>query len=177
MDPSIRDAITQSIATLSDAGVPFEELAVYEPAGRRFIFTTRANFKSRGKVWRLGSLLLSPDGILYSVGTSTRAVRPQHPNNQSLSAEARRHFRDTAFRGPFREGSTLNFDAHAVDWTPTGLANKDRTVFEADGRILVRWRPGADATNSIPFTNYLAEKVSLAVAAATPAHAQEDAQG
>ena len=164
MNRSIRDAIEHSISALTEAGVPFEALAEYEPARRRLFFAARARFRPLGQVWRLGVLLLSADGTVHSVGTTTRAIAPRHPNNQSLSAETRRHFRETAFRGPFTAGQIVNFDTHPVDWTPAGLRNQDSSVWEADGRILVRWRPGADATNSIPFTDYLNEKVALATA-------------
>lgn len=162
MNAGIQDTIDRSIAALKEAGVPFEELAEYEPARRRCFGSSRARFRPLGQVWRLGVLLLSPAGTLYSVGTSTRAVPPRHPNNQSLSAEARRHFRDVAFRGPFTEGATVNFDARVVRWTPDGLQDPKSAVFEAGGQILVRWRTGADASNSICFADYVEEKVGFA---------------
>jgi hypothetical protein len=162
------EAIQSSIATLTAAGVPLEELAEYVPRRPRLLGSSRAHFRSLGKVWHLGVLLVSPDGSVYSTGASTRAVRPRHPNNQSVSAEARRHFRDTAFKGPFVEGATINYDVRPVDFSPEGLRSPFGSVFEHDGRILVRWRPGADETNSIPLADYIAEKVTLAVASTQP---------
>ena len=162
------EALNQSITALREAGVPLEELAEYVPRRPRLLGSSRAHFRSRGQVWHLGVLLVSPDGTVYSTGASTRAVRPRHPNNQSVSAEARRHFRDTAFKGPFAEGATLNYDVRPVDFTALGLRDPLGAVFESRGRLLVRWRPGADETNSIPFADYMAEKVALAVASRHP---------
>ena len=158
------EVINLSIATLREAGVPLEELAEYVPRRPRLIGSSRAHFRSLGQVWHLGVLLISPGGSVFSTGASTRAVRPRHPNNQSVSAEARRHFRDTAFTGPFEEGATVNYDVRPVDFSATDLGDPLSAVFESDGRLLVRWRPGADETNSIPFADYMAEKVALAVA-------------
>lgn len=161
---SAEQVISESIAALQAAGVPLEELAEYVPRRPRLFGSSRAHFRSLGQVWHLGVLLVSPDGSVASTGSSTRAVRPRHPNNQSVSAEARRHFRDTAFKGPFQEEATINYDVRPVDFSPEGLQDPLSRVFEFEGRLLVRWRPGADETNSIPFENYIAEKVALAIA-------------
>src|SRR5215207_7427039 len=69
---------------------------------------------SRGRVWRLGELLLGRDRRLYQAGSVTRAVEPRHPNYQSVSGEERREIRRIALESGFGHGEVVNFDAEEL---------------------------------------------------------------
>ncbi len=160
-------ALAAAVASLSAADATSEALARYEPRRRQaLLFTRDARLVPVGRVWRLGVFLLSADGSLYATGHTTRAVNPRHPGYQSVSAEERRDYRATAFRGPFESGETVNFDAELL--VPAVSSESDRDGWAAreplvvrDGHALVRWSAAAPDDALRTFGSYLTERVDL----------------
>jgi hypothetical protein len=159
-----RAAVTDAAARLRATGIPPEPLAEFVPPRRVLLFTTEPKLRAIGEVWRLGVFLVDPDATLYAAGSTTRAVEPGRSNNQSVSGEERRMHRAAAHRGRFEEGATVNFGASVIELSEEGLAAASGPLFVADGRLLVRWNPRADATTGVAFVPYLRERLELLLA-------------
>jgi hypothetical protein len=114
-----------------------------------------------GRVWRLGVVLLTPDGELLATGGITRAVEPGHPGHVALSVEDRREHRAAAFRGPFARGETVNYDAVPIPLTAEALRTGAGPLLLRDGRVLVRWSASLGDDAAVPFAPYLTERVDL----------------
>lgn len=158
---AVRALFVRAAATLSAADVPDDALARLESAHRRLGIPRPARLRSLGRVWRLGVLLLQSDGTVHATGAVTRAVPPGHPGHVAASVEARREMRAAAFRGPFRPGETVHFDAPAIDLA--ALEGADGPLFTRDGRPLVRWSVSAGDDSARDLEAYLAERVDLLV--------------
>lgn len=159
---SIRQAIDATTARLREADARTEALAEFVPRRRvLLLFPRAASFTPLDRVWRLGVFLLSPTGVLYSVGSTTRSVPPGYPGFQSLSAEERRGYRAAAFAGPFDPGETINFGTRVIELSIDELEGGAGPLFIADGRPLVRWNPSAEAATAPGFGAYLRERAEL----------------
>lgn len=161
LEAAIRGAVDGAVERLAAAEAPDEALARFVAARRRFLIPRRAEFVPVGRVWHLGVFLIDRAGALYRTGTTTRAVPPGHPGHQSVSAEVRREYRAAAFRGPFAEGETINFDASPISMDVSALRSSPGPLFIEGDRALVLWNPAATAETAIPFPDYLAERVEL----------------
>jgi hypothetical protein len=152
-----------AVDRLNASGAPSEALAtVHTP--RRLLFVQREpRLLPSGRVWHLGVFLLAPDATLYEVGTTTRAVEPGRPNYQSISGENRRAQRAAALRGGFAPGEVVNFDAKPIILDIEALRSSSGRLFVSDGRLLVRWRAGADAASAREFSDYLRERLELLI--------------
>lgn len=158
----IRRSVETTVARLRAADARTEALAEFVPRRRMLaLFPKAAHFIPLGRVWRLGVFLLGPDGILFAVGSTTRAVPPGYPGFQSISAEERRGYRAAAFAGDFEPGETVNFGARAIELTTDALREDSGPLFIADGQPLVRWNPSAPAASA--FDAYLTERVELLI--------------
>jgi hypothetical protein len=155
-----RGLLAEAAARLSAAGAADEVVAEFEPASRRFGIARRARLLPLGRVWRLGVLLLAPDGSVRATGSVTRAVPPGHPGHVAVSVEERREVRAAAFRA-FPRGTTIDFDAPGIVLTPEGLRSADGPLLLRDGRVLVRWSVSAGPAAARDLEPYLAERVSL----------------
>lgn len=82
-----------------------------------------------GEVWRLGMLLLSPDGALYAQGLSTRAAERGRPGYQSASREVRRDLAAAALAGGFTVGTPVHFNARLL---LSGANELPGAVFDPD---------------------------------------------
>jgi len=111
-----------------------------------------------GRAWRLGVLLLTPDARLFAVGSTTRAVPPRHPNNQSLSGEERRAHRAAAYEGKFPEGEVVNFDFTPLAVDAAALHRGDGPLGVAHGVVVVEWARGQ---RRVPLAGYLTERAGL----------------
>lgn len=158
---AVRPLFARAASTLSAAEVPDDALARLEPAHRRLGIPRPARLKPLGRVWRLGVLLLQTDGTVYATGAVTRAVAPGHPGHVAASVEARREVRAAAFRGPFRPGETVHFDAPTIDLG--ALEGSVGPLFIRNGRPLVRWSVSAGDDAARDLESYLAERVDLLV--------------
>ena len=155
-----RAAITCAITELRSSGAPTETLAEYRPAHRTLLIPRRASFVTRGPVWRLGVLLLSPDGALFATGAVTRARDPKHPNYTSVSGEERRELREAAGHAGFGIHDTVNFDAVPLPLDET-LGTSGPLVIRDDA-LTVSWNATRAADSLRPFADYLRERVDLA---------------
>jgi hypothetical protein len=111
-----------------------------------------------GRAWRLGVLLLTPDARLFAVGSTTRAVPPRHPNNQSLSGEERRAHRAAAYEGKFPEGEVVNFDYTPLAIDADALREGAGPLGVAEGVVVVEWARGQ---KRVPLAGYLSERAGL----------------
>ncbi|MFD1722802.1 hypothetical protein [Amnibacterium endophyticum] len=145
---------------LAAEGAPDEALARFEPARRRFGVMRAARLRPLGRVWRLGVLLLHPDGAVRATGATVRSAPPGHARYAALSVEARREVRAAAFRGPFAPGETIDYDAPPIELTPTGIRASGPLLI-ADGGVKVRWSVSAPEDAARDLAPYLAERVEL----------------
>lgn len=157
----LHDLFTATARTLEQGGARTEALADLDPAARRLVFERRARMRSSGRVWRLGVLLLRPDGGVLATGRVTRAVPPGHGGHMAVSVEARREVRAAAHRGHFEEGETVNYDATPIDLDPAALRTAAGPLFLAGDRPLVRWSVSADDSAARDLEPYLAERTDL----------------
>lgn len=158
---AVRAAVDEAVARLSAAGARDEALAEYVIPKRVLGIQRAPQMVPRGRVWRLGVVLLSPDGTLYATGEVTRAVEPKHPNNQAVSQEVRREHQIAAFKGAFEHGETVNYDAVPIDLGALDRGEPSWPLFVHDGAVLVRWSPASGA--SAPLDRYLSDRVGLLV--------------
>lgn len=157
----IRDVLSWVLTQLTEFQPPREQLADYQPAKRVLGIPRRAKMQHVGDAWHLGLFLLAQDGQLFEAGKTTRAVAPGHPGHVSKSQEERRGYRDAAFRGPFPEGSVVNFDFRKIELDIDELRQSSHALFVKNGLALVRWRPGANDDEAMPFKEYMAERLEL----------------
>lgn len=129
-----------------------------------------AALRPLGQVWPLGVLLLGADSpqngherALYATGTTTRAVAPGHPQYVALSMEVRRGYRAAAYRGPFRPGETVNFNATPIDLDALARPGDacGPLFVGPEGAVMVRWAPHTPDDAARPLQDYLAEHVGL----------------
>ncbi|WP_168209167.1 hypothetical protein [Agromyces intestinalis] len=164
----VQALVAQAAERLHAAGARDEALAEFV-ASRRVLGIPRAERMSRaGRVWRLGVLLVTPEGDLRGTG---RVVRAEPEARRSITANAvaeQRAYRAAAVRGGFRAGETVNFDTVAIDLDElTRSRASGPLVLDGSGDdsgegedVFVRWSP-TDPTALAPFARYLHERVEL----------------
>jgi len=151
-----RAAMGAAVERLTTARARDEILAELRPARRIGPIRRPPVLTAIGRVWRLGVLLLSPDGQLYALGSVTRAVDPRHPNFQSLSGEERREIRAAAMKAGFPIGVAVDYDAVPIDVATGGGA-----VIVDRGVVKVSWNGSRDPAAWTDFAGYLHERVEL----------------
>jgi hypothetical protein len=148
---ALRALGAQTAELLRVAGAPDEQLAELDPPRRLGPFTRRARFRGTGRAWRLGAVLVSDDGELFSTGTVTRAVEPRpFASDKTLAGQERRELQALAARA-FRAGDTVNHGHHPLRSGDGG------DIVERDGMLLLRL---PDAL--VPLADYLDDRVRLA---------------
>lgn len=141
-----RAAVEAAVARLSASGARTELLVEWRP-GRRLGPIRRPDVIAPiGRVWRLGVLLLEPDGTLRRTGEVIQAQTPRFDNHQSNRAAGRRELRVALERSGVSAGETANVDA-----TPVALAD----VLE------VSWNGSGDPATLVPLPAYLADRTEL----------------
>jgi hypothetical protein len=158
---SLRDTVDRTVRELAAAGARTEALARFEVPRRILGIARDPRMVSLGRVWRLGVFLLDADGVLYAIGSVTRATPPGHPGYQAASTEARREFRGAAYRGSFEPGETVNHGAEPIALDPDVLRQATGPLFVRDDAAFVRWSASAPDSAALPFQDYLAERVDL----------------
>lgn len=159
-----RDAVDRAVRELAAASARTETLAEYVPERRVLGLPRAPRMAVVGEVWRLGVLLLDPEGRLYATGRVVRAERPARKSVIAESVAEHRAYRAAAVKGGIPEGTTVVFDARPIELDADALAAEDGPLVLADGAdgliVGVRWNPSfADATT--PLEAYLAERVDL----------------
>jgi len=159
----IREAMADAARRLSEAGAKDELLADLTQRKRLLGLVRPPIFVPRGRVWRLGVLLLDQAGTLYATGTITRATETGRPTYQSASVEERREFRATAVRSGLPAGETVNFNARPIELDDDALSTTDGPLFLRDGLPLVRWSHAFGDASAMPLDDYLRDRVELLV--------------
>ncbi|WP_066043953.1 hypothetical protein [Herbiconiux solani] len=156
--------LSGTVAALEASGARTEALASFEE--RRAILGVRRSpvMVARGRVWRLGVLLLDAAGGLHTIGRVTRAIEPGRVTNQSARAEERRDYRRAAFAGKFAEGDTVNFDTGEVDLAVPAIRAGTGVLSLAGDTVMVRWNLQPGAVGTTPLEPYLTERAALLTA-------------
>lgn len=158
--------LAEITAALLTAQVAPEAFAEFVPTGRRLVLFTRpASMVSLGEGWRLGTLFLTSDANLRTVGHLTRAAERGRVGYQSVSREERRDIAAAALRGGFAAGVAVNYDTLAIDLSElvSAAPAPDLPVGVHDGEIRVRWRPEAPLEGAPTLQQYLSERAELLI--------------
>jgi hypothetical protein len=158
---ALHELLVQAAARLQAAGVQDEALAeVYTPRGIPLVKRAPA-LRPIGRAWRLGVVLLSVDGRLFTAAESTRAVEPKWFNHRSSEVEHRRIAQQAAHRGPFAEGDVVNFEVVELALDEASLRAGSGPLSLVDGTVMLRWA-GHDL-GLTPLDAYLDDRVSLLI--------------
>lgn len=156
-----RALLQLAAARLEAAGVPDEALAeVYTPRGLPLVKRAPA-LRPIGRAWRLGAVLLSADGRLFTAAESTRAVEPKWFNHRSTEVEHRRLAQQAAHRGPFAEGEVVNFEVVELALDDASLREGSGPLSFVGETVMLRWA-GHDL-GLTPLATYLDDRVSLLI--------------
>jgi len=157
----VRVLLLLAASRLEAAGVPDEALAeVFTPRGLPLVKRAPA-LRPIGRAWRLGVVLLSTDGRLFTAAESTRAVEPKWFNHRSSEVEHRRLAQQAAHRGPFAEGEVVNFEVEEIALDEESLRDGSGPLSIVDGVAMLRWA-GHDL-GVTPLVAYLDDRVSLLI--------------
>ncbi|TPW75812.1 hypothetical protein [Schumannella soli] len=153
-----RAALALAVERLAAAGARTELRAeIVEP--RRVLGVRRApQLQERGRVWRLGALLLDEHGGLFATGASVRAADPKHSALQSSVAHDRREVKVLARAAGIPDGETVDLDALPLHLDELAPGAAQGPLVLADDGVRVVWAPGAAA---VPLAAYLEERVEL----------------
>lgn len=156
----LRRDLEAAAARLAEAGARTEVLAeLVEP--RRVLGVARApRMAQLGRVWRLGVLLVAPDGSAYATGHVVRAELPARRSVLADSVAEHRGWQAAAVKGGITPGETVDFDAAAVDLDALAREGAAGPLVLRGDTAFVRWNPTqpdalADAAS------YLADRVEL----------------
>lgn len=162
-----RAAVADAIARLTAAAHPHDHLGTTIGARKTLgIIPRRQTYRRAGVGWRLGVVAVDTAGGLYAVGQIVRATRQVLPGHQAESARERRALKEQLVDVGFPDGATVLLDPVPVTPDVSG------PVVVRDGRILIRWMPGAPDSALTPLPAYLAERTALALTPADPALAE-----
>ncbi|MEO7123326.1 MAG: hypothetical protein ABI400_09485 [Lacisediminihabitans sp.] len=120
-------------------------------------------FVPRGRVWRLGVLLLGHDQTLYATGLITRVTDTPRPTFQSNAAEERRGYRALALRSGLPKGATVNFNAPVIALDRASLRDSTGPLFLQDDLPSVRWSHSLGGEMTMSLDDYLRDRVELLV--------------
>ncbi|WP_395245311.1 hypothetical protein ACGGZK_05760 [Agromyces sp. MMS24-K17] len=153
--------VADAVARLRAAGAREEAWAEYVPARRVLGLPRAARMTPRGRVWRLGVLLVTTDGALLATGRVVRAQREVRRSVTANSVAVERAFKAAAVRGGYHEDETVNFGAVPVDLDELAAHGASGPLVVGDDGVLrVRWSP-TDPGALADLAGYLAERVDL----------------
>lgn len=154
----MRNALADAGSRLREGDAPQEALGRYvEPRGR-FGLGRSPRIVREASAWRLGALLLRPDGAVAGVGEVVRAAEPGRRGYTAESARRRAELRAAARRGGFAEGEVVHIGWSAIDLDAVDRGEASGPLSVAEGVPLVRW---SAAGGLMPLERYLAERVEL----------------
>lgn len=156
----IGDGLQEAVRSITDAGIQPDVFAEYRPRRRILFWHRRPRFHAVGKGWRLGVFLLDENGTLFAGGETTRGIHPNHPGHVSHERERRRTLTEAAYRSGFRNGEVIHYGGQPIDWA-SGELDTDGPLWVAEGKVLVRWSPGAANVAPRDFIPYLQEQLEL----------------
>lgn len=143
-------------AQLAEAQAPLEGLGRLATPGR--VLRRRPRIERVGAAWRLGALLLTPDGDVLAVGDVLRAAEEVRRGYAAESARERAAQRAAAVRGGFRPGEIVHVGWTPVDLDALGEGEASRPLEIVGGTPMIRWSAAADLA---PLEPYLRERVDL----------------
>lgn len=156
--PELAAMLQRTTGWLEEHGARDEALGRFERKRGLFGLGGGMVLVPRGRVWRLGVLLLDRELRLFAAGAVTRAVAPGHPNFQSVSGEQRRQIRRAAVESGFAVGEVVNYDAEELALDSESLAAGSGPLLLADGIVTVQWAP---RQGRVPLAGYLKERSRL----------------
>jgi hypothetical protein len=157
----LRGRLTALVAELQSSGAADEALGEFVPSRGFGPFATAEKFRSVGRAWRLGVLLIDEAGRLYSTGEITRAIEPGRAAvNRSAVGERRRALRLAAARS-FPRGAVVNYRFVPIDTAPDAVAAVSGPLSVVPGVVVVELEPGAVAD----LDHYLTERLALLLGA------------
>ena len=164
-DPSERavSLLRSAAERLAAAGARDEALAEYIGRRRTLLITREPVMRPLGRVWRVGVLLIAPDGSAYATGATTRAVDPGRRGYTSESARDRAEERAAARRGRFADGETVNFGWRRLDLDAEALRSSTGPLVLVDDVPTVRWSVGRGGMSTTELGAYLDDRVSLLI--------------
>jgi hypothetical protein len=143
---------------LAASGAADEALGTVIPSRGIGPFATAEKFRSAGRAWRLGVLLIDASARLYSTGEVTRAIEPGRAAvNRSPAGERRRALRLAAARSGFAKGEVVNYGFVRIDTGADAVAAGSGPLAITRGAVVVQLEPGAVAD----LDDYLAERLEL----------------
>jgi len=138
---------------------PQEALGVRAPRGR--ILRRAPRIVPAGSAWRLGVLLLVPDGEVLAVGEVLRAAPEVRRGYTAESARVRAATRAAAVRGGFRPGETVHVGWERLDLDALGRGAAAGPLRLVDGTPMIRWSSAGALTT---LDDYLRDRVALLIA-------------
>jgi hypothetical protein len=150
------DLVTAARRRLEEADAPLEALGEHAPQGR--VIRRAPRIRPVGSAWRLGVLLMTPDGDLLEVGDVVRAATEARRGYAAESARARAVERGAAVRGGFREGETVHVGWRRIDLDAVDRGEASGPLEVVDGVVMVRWAP---AGGLVPLEVYLPDRIAL----------------
>lgn len=162
----VRAVLERARERLLREDVPTEVLGRYEPPTKRLgLFPVAERIAPIGRVWRIGVLLLTPEGALHAVGHQTRAKRLERVGYVAESARRRDELRDAAARGGITAGTSVDFDTLPLPLDRPDVFGTGPLALR-DGAAVVRWAPHAPLADAVAIDDYVDERVDLLVDAA-----------
>ncbi|MRG59267.1 hypothetical protein GE115_05195 [Agromyces sp. CFH 90414] len=157
-----RERFADAAAALLAAGARRELRAEFVPERRVLGIPRAARMAALGEVWRLGALLLDAGGTAYATGRVVRAERPARRSITAASVAEQRALQAAAVKGGIAAGTTVVFDAPALDLDELGRSGAVGPLVLAAGEVLVRWSPTQPGALT-PLYAYLRDRVDLLV--------------
>jgi len=152
-------ALNGLVAELISSGAQDESLGEFVPARGFGPFASAEKFRSLGRAWRLGVLLVDAEARLYSTGELTRAIAPGRAAvNRSPLGERRRALRLAASR-TFPKGEVVNFGYLEIDTSAEAVAAGSGPLSVEGDEVMVRLESGAAGLAELE--RYLTNRVAL----------------
>ncbi|WP_022888811.1 hypothetical protein [Agromyces italicus] len=158
----LRASLADAAARLAAARARDEVLAELVQPKPVLGVARAARMAHRGRVWRLGVLLLAPDGALHATGHVVRAERPARRSVLAASVAEHRGWQAAAVKGGIAEGETVNFDAPGVDLDELARTGASGPIVFDGETVRVRWNPGQTGALA-ELGRYLDDRVGLLV--------------
>ena len=152
-----REILDGARAELDAAGAPREALGRLATPGR-LLLRRAPRIERVGVAWRLGALLLTPDGDALAVGDVLRAAAEVRRGYAAESARERAAQRAAAVRGGFRPGEIVHVGWQRIDLDAVGRGEASGPLQSSDGVPMIRW---SAAAGLVPLEPYLRERVAL----------------
>jgi hypothetical protein len=134
--------LARTVERLEAAGIRDEALGTWKRSRGLFGVGASDSLVPAGRAWRLGVLLLTRDGRLFSTGEVTRAVEPGRAAvNRSAAGEQRRAIRAIAAHGNFPRGEVINYGWEPIVLDEASLASSAGPLSIREGVVQVRTTP------------------------------------